>query len=356
MDINKIKLFSTIFIFLYHYLIHNGLEKIFCETYFDYNKIKRPLEKCINGTKLSCIGMPSGHAESFSILFLILYYKKLISLELCLLMIFCVSIQRIITKKHTFIQVLAGLIIGFTYFNIYKYFDLSIYSILLIFAIGFVLSLAVIAKIDKEILKPIPSWVSNEMFPNIKKKQEASLNMKILSIYTNSVIQIGTFITWEQVEKYLDIIIQKIKLSGVHYDAIVGIKTGGAILSDYISYKLNLPNYKIKLSRKDYNCNKKEIQSIDDIIKKTLLKDDESFVICEKITDNLEGKNIILIDELVSSGKTMIEAIKYLKNDKKVNTIYPTTISINKNIYKYDVNINYVVDNTIIIWPWGYDN
>ena len=147
---NKIILFTTIiFIFLYHFLIHNGLEKIFCETYFDYNNIKRPLDKCTNNTNginLSCIGMPSGHAESFSVLFLLLYYKKLISFEICLLMILCVSIQRIITNKHSFIQVLAGLIIGFGYFNIYKYFDLSIYPILIIFIIGFVLSLALISE------------------------------------------------------------------------------------------------------------------------------------------------------------------------------------------------------------------
>ncbi len=55
-----------VFIFFYHYFIHNGLEKIFCETYFDYNYIKRPLDSCsdyLNGKNLNCIGMPSGHAE-----------------------------------------------------------------------------------------------------------------------------------------------------------------------------------------------------------------------------------------------------------------------------------------------------
>ena len=33
----------------------------------------------------------------------------------------------------------------------------------------------------------------------------------------------------------LDIIIYKIQESGIKYDAVVGIKTGGAIISDYIS-------------------------------------------------------------------------------------------------------------------------
>ena len=53
--------------------------------------------------------------------------------------------------------------------------------------------------------------------------------------------------TNDELENYLDIIVERIRNSGKHYDAVVGIKTGGAIISDYVSLKLGLPNYKIKL-------------------------------------------------------------------------------------------------------------
>jgi hypoxanthine phosphoribosyltransferase len=211
-------------------------------------------------------------------------------------------------------------------------------------------------KLDKEIYNPIPSWVNSEMISSIKKKQDSPLYTKIGSIYINAVIQNRTFISWTQLEKYLDIITNNIQNSGQTYNAVVGIRTGGAIISDYISQKLNLPNYKIKLSRSDYNCNKQPYNAINDIVKKNVLSSYGEFQVCEGIDDNLQGKNIILIDELVSSGKTINEAYDYLKNEKQVSNIYPTTISLYKEKYKGNINVNYVIEGTVAIWPWGYDN
>jgi phosphoribosylpyrophosphate synthetase len=154
----------------------------------------------------------------------------------------------------------------------------------------------------------------------------------------------------------LDIIIDKIKASGIQYDAIVGIKTGGAIISDYISKKLGIKNYKIKVSRSEHNCNKKPIDTISNLIQKNLLNNYGKYMICEDIDDNLNGKNIILIDEMVSSGTTMIETMNYLRNEKHVNIIYPTCISLSPKRYKKDIYINYVLPNLVFVWPWGYDN
>jgi hypoxanthine phosphoribosyltransferase len=300
--------------------------------------------------------MPSGHAETTTILSLILYYKKLIPFWICLLIIFGISLQRIVTNKHSLIQVLMGITVGYMYFNIYKYFDLSIYSIIIVFMIGFILSLLVIYRLNKEIYKPIPTWVSPEMIPSIQNKQNSLFYMKILTIYANALMQNRTFISWHQLENYLDIIVDKIKRSGQHYEAVIGIKTGGAIISYYISQKLNLPNYKIKLSRKEYNCNKQSYNTFNDIIIKNILSNLGEYTVCEPIEDNLQGKNVILVDELVSSGKTMVEAVEYLKNEKGVNIIYPTTISLNKKLFKQDLKIDYIINDTIFIWPWGYDN
>ena len=167
------------------------------------------------------------------------------------------------------------------------------------------------------------------------------------------------YISWEQLEKYLDIIIEKIKNTEpgteIKYDAIVGIKSGGAIISDYVSKKLNIDNYKIKLSNSKYGCNKQSYHAIIDLFDK-MSNDKKSFNICEPIEEDLEGKNIILIDELVSSGNTIKEAYKYLKQTKKVNNIYVTTIFLNKDLYKQDIKIDYIIDRDIVVWPWGYDN
>ena len=195
-----------------------------------------------------------------------------------------------------------------------------------------------------------------KMLESINKKQNCPLYSKIASIYVNAIIKNRTFISWEQIENYLDTIIERIRHSGENYDAVVGIKTGGAIISDYISLKLGIPNYKVKLSLSEYNCNKQPINVVDDIFKKMVLNNYGEFTVCEGIDESLEGKNIILIDELVASGRTMTETYKYLKNEKHVGNIYATSVALYKKAYKGHINIDYVLPQTVLIWPWGYDN
>jgi len=348
-----------ILICFYHASIQNGLEKIFSETYFNYTEVKRPLIKCsscLDGKQLGCIGMPSGHAETITIFSSLFYLYNFIPLWLCLILILIFSGQRIASNMHTLPQVAVGISFGYMYVFLYHHFNFSIYSFLIVLSLGLILALLCIYKLDKQIKGPIPNWVDLKMKDAIKSKQNCPIYSKIGTIYSNAIIQNRTFVTWEQLEKYLDTIIERIRHSGRNYHAIVGIKTGGAIISDYISLKLGIPNYKVKLSRSEYNCNKKSINVINDIVKKRMFNDLETFTVCEGIDESLEGKNIILIDELVSSGKTMTETYKYLKNEKLVGDIYTATISLYKRVYKGDINIDYVLPETVLIWPWGYDN
>jgi hypoxanthine phosphoribosyltransferase len=257
---------------------------------------------------------------------------------------------------HTLPQVVAGISFGYMYALLYHHFNFSFYSFLIVLSIGLILALLCIYKLDKKIHGPIPNWVDKKMLESIKKKQSVPFYIKIASIYVNAFIQNTTFVSWEQLERYLDTIVERIRQSGNRYDAVVGIKTGGAIISDYISLKLGIPNYKVKLSRSEYNCNKQPINAINDIIQKRIFNDLGEFTVCEGINENLAGKNVILIDELVSTGKTINETYKYLKNEKHVGNIYVTSISLYKSKYKGDVDINYILPGTVLIWPWGYDN
>jgi hypoxanthine phosphoribosyltransferase len=257
---------------------------------------------------------------------------------------------------HTTGQVLTGIIIGLIYVFIYIFNKISIYSFLFVFSIGFLLTTLTIQKIDSFVYAPIPQWVSPSMIPSIRKKQNAPYHLKLISIYANAIIQQKTFITWNELEYFLDKIILKIQKEGIQYDALIGIKTGGAIISDYISRKLNLPNYKIKLTKNEYNCNKKPNDTINDVIQRQFLNNYGKYTICEGINDNLKGKNIILMDEMVSSGTTMDESIQYLKKQKHVNHVFPVCISLSKKRYKKYIPIHYILPSLVFVWPWGYDN
>jgi membrane-associated phospholipid phosphatase len=127
---------------LYHYHIHNYLEKRFFQTHFHYNDIKRPSAKCddiINEHNFKCVGMPSGHAEASALLCFLLYYLKLLPLWASLLIVGIVSMQRVIYRRHTIFQVFIGSILGLVYASIYKHFKYSLVGISFIIVASIIL-------------------------------------------------------------------------------------------------------------------------------------------------------------------------------------------------------------------------
>lgn len=346
-----------IIIFMYHIIIQNGIEKLFSKIFIKNEFIKRPLFKDNKYNKLCHIGMPSGHAETITILCTLLYSYKYINLYCCIFIILVVSLQRVISKKHTFIQVIFGIIMGLLYSLLYN--KLGFNSLIIVLLLGFIIILFIMKNIDNEIHQPLPAWVDECMIPSINKKRNMSLLYKLCPIYINTSNQDKIlFNNWKELENHLDIIIDKIKKTNIKFDAVVGIKTGGAIISDYISKKLGLVNYKIKIEKEHMNFSSYNlVNTLYDFIQKYKLKNYGKYKITEKINDNLNGKNIILIDESVESGITMDKAIKYLKK-KKANIIKPYCIShLNKLDNKFNKNdIDFVFNDNLLIWPWGYDN
>ena len=131
---------------LYHYYIQNNVEKRFSLEYFGYTNVKRPL--CGNIMFSSGdLGMPSGHAESATIMFLLLYYYGYISLPVSIILIFIVSLQRVVKERHTLSQVIVGTICGLIYTYIYKSYNLSILSFLIVLSITFLLTALIYYKV-----------------------------------------------------------------------------------------------------------------------------------------------------------------------------------------------------------------
>ena len=134
---------------LYHYYIQNNVEKRFCLEYFDYNNVKRPLSGNIMSSS-GDLGMPSGHAEAGTIMFLLLYYYGYISLPVSIILIFIVSLQRVVKERHTIAQVIAGTMCGIIYSYIYKSYNLSIFSFLIVLSITLLLTALIYYKINNK--------------------------------------------------------------------------------------------------------------------------------------------------------------------------------------------------------------
>ena len=122
------------------------------------------------------------NAELITILALLLYKKNIISLEMSILLILIFSLQRVICNRHTIKQVLVGIFLGLIYGNIYNSYK---YSYIIIILFGLFIANLIVMKIDYKVNKEIPNWVSKEMYPYIKKKQNISHIYKISHIYYN---------------------------------------------------------------------------------------------------------------------------------------------------------------------------
>lgn len=344
---NGIVMWYIIIICIIHYFILNPFEKL----YFSYNldHTNRPLDKCIDQKYNGCYGFPSGHAEIITIICAYLLFNKMISVPIAILLIIIVCAQRLITNMHTLDQVIYGTCFGFIYSYLYWVTQFSIYSLVISFTFMVILTILIHYHILEFLNEPIPNWVDPEMYDIMDEKKHKNIFIQISSIFKylkgNMKCMFGH---WNEVEDLLDRAIVKIKESGIQYDGIVGIKTGGAIVSDYISKKLNIKNYKIKV----INKKKKIDDELNALIAKMMNKDD--YAVDADIDQHILNKNIILIDESIYTGVTMDVAIDYLK--PKVNHLYPIVLVGNGTILNGVHNVEIIDYHPLIVWPWGYDN
>jgi membrane-associated phospholipid phosphatase len=136
-------------VILYHKYILSDIEKQFAEKYFGYDAVKRPLSGNVMKS-VQDLGMPSGHAETATIMFSLLYFNKYLPLWLCILLIFIASLQRLLTHRHTIIQVIAGIVCGLIYTYIYTSYNLSIFSFSIVILISLLLTALIYYKAINE--------------------------------------------------------------------------------------------------------------------------------------------------------------------------------------------------------------
>ena len=361
-NLKKNSIIIFIIIISIHLLVINGLEKQSIGFIWKNNKnIYRPnRNKCLFDSN-DCLGMPSGHTEiaTFIGLYLVNKYKKLTSYYAAFMIILLISIQRIISKRHSILQIIVGILLVCLYFTFYSFTNFSFISLGICLLIIIFYSIIIERLLNNQIRKPIPKWINKDMFAKIKEKQNTSYTRKFGEILSSSLIMFHSktklFIDWKDMEIMMDILIEKIKKQNINYTGIVGIKTGGAILSDYISKKMGIKNYKIKLSQAKNKCKYKK--KITYTINKYLFNKKENIMLCEDTIEDITNQNIILIDEVISSGNTMQYAIKHLYKEKKAKYVYPVCLT-NNNIVKKNIKykVDTLLDHYIIIWPWGYDN
>lgn len=119
------------------------------------------------------------------------------------------------------------------------------------------------------------------------------------------------YVTWDEVEDYIDHVVEYINMNKLNISGIYGIPRGGLILAVLLSHRLNKP---LLLAPTD-NC--------------------------------------IIIDDIADSGRTLLH---YTYNDTQFNKYFITTIYYHeRSLVKPDFHL-YNKEDKWIVFPWEVDD
>lgn len=351
---------------LFHLFFINNQEKLLFAN--ENNSEYKPI---CNNVELSyyesCYGLPEKYIEILMITIILIitiipseyYYTfSIISVIIVILVIFL----KINSYMNNLYQIIITILIGSFYGLLYSFFIKDyIKLIFLVIFIYIFLTILAMFKFNTLITSaPIPQWVSKNLYPDYERKMNTIYKYQDLLLLPYLKY---TYTTWKSFEILCDSLYSKILDSGNKPDVVVGIKTGGAFLANYIGYKYNIPYTYIKIKPKFLEGGNKNFSR--------LVKDDifENYEITEAPTINLTDPNItkiLIIDELIMSGNTVNSIINHLKKQGVdsskiiIGSIYRGSLKIleykKKNINFGSIPYFYILEDGYTIWPWGFDN
>jgi len=142
------------------------------------------------------------------------------------------------------------------------------------------------------------------------------------------------YINWTEYGNLADALAEKIRSQSESFDLIIGIARGGIpvamVVSDHLGVKLDIIN----------------VKSYDGIAHRGQPR------ILTTLTEAVEGKNVLLVDDLVDEGYTMTTVSEYLK-DQGPNVL-KTAVLFKKPWSRTEPDYYLEVVDKWIVFPWEH--
>ena len=158
-------------------------------------------------------------------------------------------------------------------------------------------------------------------------------------IINNKIFQ--RYISKEEIDNIVTDIANKINVSNTEKPLFIAVLNGSFLFAADIMRRITIPNAEISFIKLSSYEGMKSNGEISELI---------------GIKNNISGRNIILLEDIVDTGNTLEKIIKLLTQEQ-VSSIKVATLLFKPNAYKKDLNIDYIgksIENDFVV-GYGLD-
>ncbi len=134
--------------------------------------------------------------------------------------------------------------------------------------------------------------------PSLQMPAKSSSNSYLSRGFGPSTMPNFRYISWSEYGNLAEALAEKVRANGKHYDLVVGIARGGIpvamVVSDHLNVKIDFVN----------------VKSYSSIGQRTAPR------ILSTLVEGVEGKDVLLVDDLVDQGDTIVFLKKYLEDQR----------------------------------------
>ena len=149
------------------------------------------------------------------------------------------------------------------------------------------------------------------------------------------------YLTWQEFDVLCNTLQEKINQYeqglDLKFDCIIGLLRGGAIPAVWLAHNLNLPMRIIGLKSYDDTKQLDAVEFYNDIGK--------------ELDDFVENRNVLIVDDICDSGRTISCIMKYINKSSKANKASFATLHRAHDSY-YTPNIYAAESTQWVVYPW----